>query len=207
MMAMSDPDFMSVCHFVMESGLADMDAISADQVRKAVAGPPPTQPIRVPVRAASVSGEIRNAQNEEYERCEAMARMAEIEAEKEAAQAEMRRQAAERQKLEAEKMREQEAFNYRDSLKKRAQNLPPEAADGIQIAIMMPSKKRIMRKFLKDQSCDDLFTLVDAEDEMFGESCGLRTYRLSQGPSFLEKGRTFEEQGILRRTMINVILD
>ena len=85
--------------------------------------------------------------------------------------------------------------------------MPPEPADGVQVAFNMPSQARIMRKFDKKRPCDDLFVFVQSVDEMFDENDAPLEFALAQGPSQLERGKTLEEQGITRRTLVNVMLE
>lgn len=153
------------------------------------------------------SGTIRDEQNSEYMKCQLMALEKERKEKEEA-----ERQAREREER-ANREREEEAVRVmtgerlKDALKERVRNLGPEPAQGVQIAIQMPSKRRIMRKFAKESLSDDLFLIVQADDEMFDEQYNQLEFSLTQGTGPVVKGQTFEQQGITRRTLVNVMLE
>lgn len=177
---MSEEEFRTSCNFIRESGLDCPD----DE-------PIPPENSRKPGR--TISGQIRAQQNEEYERM----------------QCEMLKKEEAREEKEAIKRREEEEAKSRQLQSKAdkiqaAKDLGPEPANGVQICIVMPSSKRIIRKFDPTHLCDELFTYVTGQEEMFEDNDPI-PFSLLVLNTVLEKGKTFSQAGIKGKTMVNVI--
>ena len=233
MMAMSEENFLSTCQFLYACGEAPdcgkqmFGSVDDAEIQQAIAASlaapePPRTPSPAPVQAPApsrpadrprvmpgrtVSGAIRSEQNQEYLLAQEMAMQKEYEEQLRLAQEQADREAqAERSRNEAQTLAAQRRAR-RAELQAMAAQLPPEPADGVQVAFNMPSQARIMRKFDKKRPCDDLFVFVQSVDEMFDENDAPLEFALAQGPSQLERGKTLEEQGITRRTLVNVMLE
>jgi hypothetical protein len=111
-------------------------------------------------------------------------------------------EAAERKRLQAVA----DIQARRQAIKDRASQIPPEQVDGIQFAICFPDQTRVMRKFLKEQSADDVFAFVAGFDSMFDEDSNPIDFDLSYGHGDLNRHRTLAEQGITGRTLIRVVI-
>ena len=86
-------------------------------------------------------------------------------------------------------------------------SLPPEPEDGVQICFLMPSNKKIFRKFDINHS-NELFTFVSAQDELFDENKASIPFKIHKTTgNSIEKNKTLAEQGIVKRTMLRIILD
>ena len=173
------------------------------------AKPAPAKPSN-PGRALpgrTVSSQLRYQQNQEYEDAQREALEREFQEQQRLAMEKSAQEAREKMEREQAAQQANQRQARRREMQERAKRLPPEPADGVQIAFNMPSKARIMRKFDKTRPCEDLFVFVEAADEMFDENDEPREYVLAQGPSTLVREKTLEEQGITRRTLVNVVLD
>jgi len=100
-----------------------------------------------------------------------------------------------------------------DTKKKReaqelADLLPPEPANGIQIAFSLPNRKRLLRKFEAFDLGSKLYTYIAGQDEMYNAQHNLLDYELKFALNkVVQKEFTLEEQGITNRTLINVIVN
>ncbi|OHT10712.1 hypothetical protein TRFO_19931 [Tritrichomonas foetus] len=160
--------------------------------------PPPSYNNYMPSR--TVSGQIRNEQNEEFIRAEFEMRQRE--------EANRRKQEENERRAREEAVAQKSRIEKNKSeLKTALQNLGPEPANGVTICIVFPSGNRIMRKFDKTHLCDELFTFVSGQDELFDDDDGPIPYTLMQPGVPIERGKTFEEVGITRRSMVNVDFD
>ena len=155
----------------------------------------------------TVSGAIRHQQNMEYEDCEREALKREFQEQQRLAMEKSAQEAREKAEREQAAQQANQRQARRREMQEKAKQLPPEPADGVQIAFNMPSKARIMRKFDKKRPCEDLFVFVEAADEMFDENDEPKPYGLMNGITGLVREKSLEEQGIARRTLLNVVLD
>jgi hypothetical protein len=98
---------------------------------------------------------------------------------------------------------------FRNQIRDRAAQIPPEPAIGVAIAISFPDFKRVTRKFGVNQLGDDIYAFAANSDQLFdGTSLPLNfALRLSPGSGRLERNRTLAEQGLTRRTLIHVVLN
>lgn len=173
-----------------------------DRLRRQVYSYIPPQPPRRETQ--SKSGEIRSAQNEEYEMAQMLAVQKEIEEmeRKEALEEQIRIQKENEEKEKMERISKIE--EKKELIMKLKDEVPPEPANGIQIAINLPSK-RFIRKFLVTSLCDELFNLLAAEDDFFDEDGTPKSFTLSQPMGGdIVRGKTFQDQGITKRSLLNV---
>lgn len=139
--------------------------------------------------------QLIRAQDEEYQRAirEAQERERAIEA----------REREAREQEEAARRQEQQEQEERDVLREIAQEIPPEPADGIQIAFTMQNGQRKRRKFAKDTLGDILYFFIIGELMQLGEET-VPKFTLKFPGGELERGKTLEEQNIRDRTMFQI---
>jgi hypothetical protein len=80
--------------------------------------------------------------------------------------------------------------------------LPPEPEDGVLIAVALPSRKKITRKFDKDATGGDILSWVGTNNEMSSASFELR---LGTG-HIVDVKKTLVDQGIATRTLLNAVI-
>lgn len=174
---MTEERFTQNCQFIRESGLDCPD----------------DEPLKKKKPGRTISGEIRDQQNEDYVRMQAeMTRKEEANARVEKRRKEI---------AEAKKKNQEDSKNGKLNA---AKELGPEPANGVQICVVLPSGKRLIRKFDKTHLCDELFTLVTGQEEMFDDYDSI-PYSLLVLNNPLKKGITFQDAGITSKTMVNVI--
>jgi hypothetical protein len=91
-----------------------------------------------------------------------------------------------------------------DAISARAAQVPPEPANGIQLAIVLPDRTRIMRKFSRDQSADDVAAFVANLKQLFDSKGRPIEFDLCCGMTPLDRNQTLEQQGITGRTLLTV---
>lgn len=159
-----------------------------------------------PLPTRTPSSQIREDQNQEYIRAEKQAKeQQEIENQrKELEQIEQNR--IEQENIEKAKREAILRQKTKDQIFKLAQELAEPSSNSVQIAIMMPSRKRIIRKFSKNSPADDVYIFTAAQEELFDEDSVPIQFELvlSYGGT-LKKGKTLEDQGITTSTLFNVI--
>jgi hypothetical protein len=89
-----------------------------------------------------------------------------------------------------------------DFIREQAAGLPPESADGIVIAVALPSHGRIQRKFLAEEPGADVLAFVADHESMFDGNGDPLAFELSPGLADLVREKTLAEQGITRRTLL-----
>lgn len=139
--------------------------------------------------------QLIRAQDEEYARAiqEAQQRERETEA----------REREAREQEEAARMQEQHEQEERNVFREIAQELPPEPADGIQIAFTLQNGQRMRRKFAKDTLADILYFFIIGELMKLGEET-VPKFTLKYPGGELQTGKTLEEQNIRDRTMFQI---
>ena len=126
------------------------------------------------------------------------------------------RQQEEKRKEEMEKMKENYHQNNqsnlitqrkRDNIEKY-QMMPKEPEDGIQFAILMPDRERIIRKFNVSDLADDIFTIVEGHEMMYDKKTNdLLPYKITYGfNEELKRGLSFGEQNLKKKTQFMVIM-
>jgi hypothetical protein len=138
--------------------------------------------------------ELREHQNAEFEKAEDEAR-------------EIEQKVAAETRIVEQQLADVQAM--RSSIRKRAEQIPPEKANGIAIAICFPDQKRILRKFDPTQSAEDVWAFVANNDQMFDGANRPMSFEIAfgTGNSVLDKTRTLAEQGITGRTMMRVLVN
>ena len=148
----------------------------------------------------TVSGQIREEQNQEYIRVmNDMKRREMEENEKKEKEEKMRAIAEEQIKNKRERI-----YNEK---KKMLLDLGNEPQNGVQICVQFPNGVRKSRKFDTSHLCDELFTFVAGQDELFDENKESIPFSLNQPGPPIEVGKTFQQIGITRRSLVNVVLD
>ena len=175
---MSPEEFHKKCQIIREMGF---DCPGDDPISKK----------KSPGR--TISGQIRDQQNEDYVRMQEEMKI------KEKARANIEKR--KREKEEEEKKNLEDTKNGKINA---ARELGAEPVDGVQVCIVLPSGKRLLRKFDRTHLCDELFTLVTGQEEMFDGYDSI-PYSLLVLNKPLEKGVTFQAAGITGKTMVNVI--
>ena len=130
-------------------------------------------------------------------------------------QEELKRQEEEqKQHLENMKQNMQEHNQIANQIQQKRNNmdkyqiLGAEPEKGIQLAILMPNNHRILRRFDIDKSADDVFTVVEGQEEMYDNKDSLMEYRIQYGLNEeLQRNKTLKEQGITKKTLLSVILE
>ena len=89
----------------------------------------------------------------------------------------------------------------RRELREKAAQLPPEPADGIVLAVLLPTQKRITRKFDKSEKGENLKVWVAATEDIVKDF----ELQLPAG-AVLDEEKTFDEQGIKNRSLFNVVM-
>ena len=83
--------------------------------------------------------------------------------------------------------------------------LGDEPVDGFQIAVQMPSGKRIVRKFKAENMGINVYQWINYQEEMFDQNGDPIDYELQQVMVKIEKDKTLQEQNIKKRTLLTVI--
>lgn len=111
-----------------------------------------------------------------------------------------------KQNLE-EHNKEVKATNAKREAFDKFQFLGPEPSNGIQLAFMMPSGKRLLRRFNVGDLADDVFTFIEGQEEMYTKD-ELNEYSIKYNINQqLNRGFTLSEQGIEKKTLLTVILE
>jgi hypothetical protein len=194
---LSEEEFCQQCAFITEAGLGPGLPVPTPVVRPTFRSSAPRPPPSFPVRESS--GVIREKQNEEFAR----AQFAEKQRQKEDDE---RRAKEERERQEKLQRKEQDRRRIREEIRGKAAALPPEKADGIVIAVTLPSRERIQRKFGLDQRAEDIFAFVADQEQLFDEAGNPKEFELSQGTDDVVREKTLAEQGITRRTLLRVVI-
>lgn len=180
-----------------------------DKPRDNSATPPPPpaveehKPPKRKNQPHTVSGEIRNTQNEEYELAQILALQKEYEENERLERERREKEEAIRKEEEEKRAKLHKIQETRLQIIAKCEAVAPEPANGIQIAVNLPSK-RFIRKFSPESLCDELFDLIAAEDDAFDDDGNPKSFILTipMGPD-LSRGKTFAEQGITRRSLLN----
>jgi hypothetical protein len=90
------------------------------------------------------------------------------------------------------------------AIRARAAQVPPEPATGIQLAIALPDSTRILRKFSKDQSADDVFAFVANLKQLFDSKGRPIEFDLYCGMTAVERNQALEQQGMRGRVLLRV---
>jgi hypothetical protein len=199
---LTEEDFCEKCQFIYGAGLAPPNvSVPTPSVQRSVVPPPvPSfggggrKPPFVPSNESS--GTIRTNQNIEFELAERNEQRRK-EREEEEQKLAVRR---EKERLEDE---EAERRRFREEIRSKAASLP-ESPNGVLIAIELPTRTRVQRKFDPKQLGSDVLAFVANQEEMFDENGYPLDFELIQGKDELVKEKTLEEQGITRRTLMHV---
>lgn len=178
---MSNDEFNRNCDFIRESGLPCPPREEE----------PPHNSKRKPGRTDS--GLIRDQQNEEYLRMQEQMKIKE-----------KRKQIEQEQKKEQEAATQKSLEESKNDKINAAKQLGQEPNNGVELLIKLPSGKSIKRKFDQTHLCDELFTFVTGQEEMFDGFDSI-PYELMTLNKKIEKGKTFQDYGIRGKTMINVM--
>lgn len=112
-------------------------------------------------------------------------------------------QQQEKQIQKQEEEQRQHVINKKKQILDDFAALGKEPANGFVIAVMMPSGKRIMRKFTADQKGKDIITWVAANEEMFKGEEPI-DFELKNVINDIEADKTLEEQRIKGRVMLQL---
>lgn len=183
---MPQAEFENSCSFILSSGLpSPFDAPNSTDK-------PTNNQRALPKRKSSAR--IISLQNHEFEQIQREM------LEKEASQ-----------KLSAEKAEEARRkietllLENKQKLINSAKALDPEPANGVPIAIRFPSGATMIRKFDPDHLCDELFTFVEGQEEMFFDDNDTVPFTLQIAGQTLSKGKSFKDSGMAKRTFVTVI--
>lgn len=99
-----------------------------------------------------------------------------------------------------------EKVDPKKAILEAASRLPPEPEDGIALAVVLPSHKRLARKFSRTAKGEDVVTWVSAQEELLNLEDPLKFELRQAAGDIITKDKTLEEQGIIRRTLFNVVL-
>jgi hypothetical protein len=206
MEGMSEENFQQVCQFLIESGLSV----------RGIVFPQPSAPVPLISNDLAsflysnlVGGKntpeqsLIESQNTEFDRAERDA----IEKEKQTVKQQFD---AEERRIHKLALEESKAELLRQRIRQRADQIPPEPANGVTIAICMPDSKRVTRKFGVDDSAENVFAFVANNDQMFDEKANPFRFDLAQGrPGLpnLDRKRTLAQQGVCGRILLRVVLD
>lgn len=85
--------------------------------------------------------------------------------------------------------------------------LPDEPQEGILIAIVLPTNKRVTRKFLRTELADDVYTWI-AVEQYINKNEDLPDFKLSTyNNQVLNAENSLESQGIGNRVLLRVVTD
>jgi hypothetical protein len=104
-----------------------------------------------------------------------------------------------------EEERAEDRVAMRASIEIMFQEIGPEPTDGVRIAVMLPSRTRIIRRFLAADNAEMIFRWVSHEDEMFDADGMPKNFDLVNGIDIVRREATLEEQGMGRATLLSVM--
>lgn len=99
-----------------------------------------------------------------------------------------------------------EKVDPKKAILEAASRLPPEPEDGVALAVVLPSHKRLARKFARTAKGEDVVTWVSAQEELLNLEDPVKFELRQAAGDIITKDKTLEEQGIVRRTLFNVVL-
>lgn len=156
--------------------------------------PAPAKPKTPPKeRVLTASQQLRRDQDDEYVRAMEIQRLKDQEEERQR-----------RKEEEDQREQEEQQINREDEVRVKFQALPPEPAAGTTVAVMMPNRARIMRKFDPQSKGELLYVWVagqtiGTDDKLFLDSFNLKN---SVGGTVIAKNEPIDEQGLSGRVML-----
>lgn len=156
--------------------------------------PAPAKPKTPPMeRVLTASQQLRRDQDDEYVRAMEIQRLKDQEEERQR-----------RKEEEDQREQEEQQINREDEVRVKFRTLPPEPATGTTVAVMMPNRMRIMRKFNPQSKGELLYVWVagqtiDTDDKLFLDSFNLKN---SVGGTVIAKNEPIDEQGLSGRVML-----
>ena len=88
-----------------------------------------------------------------------------------------------------------------------ARGLGDEPEDGVPVAVNLPSRRRIVRKFSVESLGEDVYTWVAGEDEMFQDDLTPLKFELRRVlGQILERDKTLDEQKLQVKFLLNVAI-
>lgn len=110
-------------------------------------------------------------------------------------------------RIAREKELEKAESDPRKAILEKAAALAPEPENGITLAVVFPSQKRLSRKFAKDTKGEDVVIWTAAQDDLLEYGSNPIEFELRQpGGAAIIQDKTLDEQGITGRTLFNVVL-
>jgi hypothetical protein len=194
--SMTEEEFCEKCQFLSDAGLAPDLPVPRPNLD------PPFDPRAMreaPLPSRVTSDEIRRTQNEEFVIAESLAQ-------KRIKDDQERKDEEQRVRVEQVRLEKENRANVRNVIRQRAAALPEESKDGILIAITLPSRGRIQRKFRSSEPAQDVFAFVADNEELFDENGDPLEFELSQGKGDLIRDKTLAEQGVTGRTLLRVVV-
>ena len=83
-----------------------------------------------------------------------------------------------------------------------------EPNEGIQVAINLPNRKRITRKFNSFDLGENVFEFIEGQKELYNDKFIIPNYKLIYDINKeLKKNLTLDEQGINKRILINLVFE
>ena len=109
-------------------------------------------------------------------------------------------------RIAKERELEKAKLDPRKAILEAASQLPPEPEDGIALAVVLPSHKRVTRKFATTAKGADVVIWVASQEELLGECEPVKFVLRQAAGDVIIQDKTLDEQGITRRTLFNVVL-
>jgi hypothetical protein len=98
--------------------------------------------------------------------------------------------------------------DLKEERREKARNLAPEPSAGLTLAVDLPNRRRVVRRFAKDSIGSAVIDWIGGEEEMLGGEMevplNFELRSVSGAPIVRES--TLEEQGIANRTLFNVFV-
>jgi hypothetical protein len=101
--------------------------------------------------------------------------------------------------------RERTVAAARTAAQDRFRAIGPEPEFGIKLAVALPSRRRIFRKFTDQAPGADIFAWVAHEEELCVDGVPI-AFELVNGVTRLDGGRSLKEQGITRQSLFTVMV-
>ena len=103
--------------------------------------------------------------------------------------------------------KEVKAINAKRAAFEKYELLGKEPKNGVQLALLLPSGHRLLRRFDVNNLAEDVFTVVEGQEEMYQKGV-LQDYSIMYNfGQQLKREMTLSEQGIEKKTLLNVILE
>lgn len=126
----------------------------------------------------------------------------------------LKQEQEDKQRLEELKQNYNDNVNQSNSIQTKRENmeklqlLPPEPADGVQMAILLPNNKKVMRKCNLNEDANAIYTIVEGQENMYEKDDSLIPYKIIFGiNNELLRNVPLVDQGIKSRNMFKVLLE